>query len=160
MVLGALALALSVAVGAGWRGLFLGLLVGTIVVLLMARTAPLGATTGVDEGAKRPGLKAGVARAWRALRDRWILRWLVLYEFSDLMLDGLHGYIALYFVDVAKTSAAYAATAVAVGAGADLLGTLLLIPLLESEGSELPQDKRPCCTSPVRDILAGTPRRQ
>jgi FSR family fosmidomycin resistance protein-like MFS transporter len=131
VVLGALALALSVAVGAGWRGLFLGLLAATTAVLLMARRAPFGTTAAVDESARRPDLKDGVARAWRALRDRSILRWLVLYEFSDLMLDGLHGYIALYFVDVAKTSAAYAATAVAVAAGADLLGTLLLIPLLE-----------------------------
>lgn len=110
----------------------------------MARRAPLGATAAADESAKRPGLKDGVARARWAWRDRSIPRWLVLYEFSDLMLDRLHGYIAPYFVDVAMTSAAYVATAVAVGAYADLLDTPAAgTSLAESEVSEVHQDKRP-----------------
>lgn len=57
--------------------------------------------------------------------------WLVLLEFSDLMLDVLYGYLALYFVDVVGFSASKAALAVAVWTGFGLLGDFLLIPLLE-----------------------------
>lgn len=39
-----------------------------------------------------------------ALRQKEVLRWLVLLEFSDLMLDVLLGFLALYFVDVAGFS--------------------------------------------------------
>ncbi len=39
--------------------------------------------------------------ALSALRRGEVLRWLVLLQFSDLMLDVLLGFLALYFVDVA-----------------------------------------------------------
>lgn len=60
-----------------------------------------------------------------------MLRWLILLRFSDLMLDVLLGYLALYFVDVVGVTAGQAATAVAVWTGVGLLGDVLLIPLLE-----------------------------
>jgi FSR family fosmidomycin resistance protein-like MFS transporter len=59
------------------------------------------------------------------------LRWLVLLEFSDLMLDVLYGFLALYFVDVTGASPESAALGVAVWTGLGLLGDLLLIPLVE-----------------------------
>ena len=68
--------------------------------------------------------------ALQALRRGEVLRWLVLLQFSDLMLDILHGYLALYFVDVAGVTPSQAALAVAVWTGAGLAGDLLLIPLL------------------------------
>jgi FSR family fosmidomycin resistance protein-like MFS transporter len=67
---------------------------------------------------------------WRALRRGDVLRWLTLLAFSDLMLDVLLGYLALYFVDVTGVTSSQAATAVAVWTGVGLLGDLLLIPLL------------------------------
>ena len=69
--------------------------------------------------------------ALRALRRVEVLRWLTLLEFSDLMLDVLLGFLALYFVDVVGTTPAQAGLAVAVWTGLGLLGNLLLIPLLE-----------------------------
>ena len=72
-----------------------------------------------------------IAATMKAVRSRSVLRWLVLLELSDLMLDGLHGYLALYFVDVAETSAAQAAVGVVIWTGFGLLGGLMLIPLLE-----------------------------
>lgn len=77
------------------------------------------------------GLSAGFAAAWRALRRREVLRWLVLLQLSDLMLDCFHGFIALYFVDVAGVSESRAALAVAVWTGVGLAGDFLVIPLLE-----------------------------
>jgi FSR family fosmidomycin resistance protein-like MFS transporter len=75
--------------------------------------------------------KAGIRRAIRAASRMEVLRWLVLLEFSDLMLDVLLGFLALYLVDVVKVSPAQASLAVGVWAGVGLLGDLLLIPLLD-----------------------------
>ncbi|MCD6285541.1 MAG: hypothetical protein J7M39_06475, partial [Anaerolineae bacterium] len=59
-----------------------------------------------------------------------VLRWLLLLQFSNLMLDVLLGYLALYFVDVAQVTLTQTSTAVAVWTGVGLLGDLLIIRLL------------------------------
>jgi FSR family fosmidomycin resistance protein-like MFS transporter len=56
---------------------------------------------------------------------------LVLLEFSDLMLDVLLGFLALYFHDVVGLTGAQAAGAVFIWLVVGLLGDFLLIPLLE-----------------------------
>ena len=66
-----------------------------------------------------------------ALKNRIVLRWLILLEFSDLMLDILHGFLALYLVDVMNLSMANAAFVLTLYTGIGLAGDLLLIPLLE-----------------------------
>jgi FSR family fosmidomycin resistance protein-like MFS transporter len=81
--------------------------------------------------AEHGGFVAGVKEALRALKRREVLRWLTLLEFSDLMLDILLGFLALYFVDVAGATPAQAGIAVAAWTGVGLLGDFLLIPLLE-----------------------------
>jgi FSR family fosmidomycin resistance protein-like MFS transporter len=83
------------------------------------------------ESEARISFVQGMKNALAALRRRELLRWLVLLEFSDLMLDILLGYLALYCVDVAHVSEAEAGLAVAVWTGIGLLGDVLLIPLLE-----------------------------
>ncbi|HEU5420549.1 MAG TPA: MFS transporter [Streptosporangiaceae bacterium] len=75
--------------------------------------------------------QARVRRARRALRDRSVLRWLILLEVSDLLLDAFTGFVALYLVAVAGVSPAQAALAVGVRLAADLAGTAVLIPVLE-----------------------------
>jgi MFS transporter, FSR family, fosmidomycin resistance protein len=60
-----------------------------------------------------------------------VLRWLTLLTFSDLMLDVLLGFLALYFVDVVGVTPAQAGVAVGVWTACGLLGDLLIIPLLE-----------------------------
>jgi FSR family fosmidomycin resistance protein-like MFS transporter len=55
----------------------------------------------------------------------------VLLEFSDLMLDVLLGFLALYFHDVAGLTEIQSVSAVIVWLAAGLLGDFLLIPLLE-----------------------------
>jgi MFS transporter, FSR family, fosmidomycin resistance protein len=69
--------------------------------------------------------------ALQALRRGEVLRWLILLQFSDLMMDVLLGYLALYFVDVVGVPVGRASVAVAVWSGLGLLGDFLLIPLLE-----------------------------
>ena len=60
-----------------------------------------------------------------------MLRWLVLLQVADLLLDVLTGFVALYFVAVAGVSPARAALAVGVRLAADLAGSAVLIPVLE-----------------------------
>src|SRR5690606_13384 len=52
-------------------------------------------------------------------------------QLSDLMLDVLHGYLALYFVDVVGVEPLQAGLAVVVWTGVGLAGDILLLPLLE-----------------------------
>jgi len=73
----------------------------------------------------------GLRNAIRALRRRDVLRWIALLQFSDLMLDVLYGFLALYFVDVAGLDASQAGLAVLVWTGVGLVGDFLIIPLLE-----------------------------
>ena len=110
------------------RNLCAWLLVLTLIPLAMAYRFRSG--IGQRESAKTD-FKAGMVDALRALRRGEVLRWLALLQFSDLMLDVLLGFLALYFVDVAGATPAQAGAAVAVWTGLGLLGNLLLIPLLE-----------------------------
>lgn len=114
----------------GWRPAFGILAVLTTIILLFAwKRIP---DTGRDASdLSLPILFDGIRGAFRALKDKAILRWLVLLEFSDLLLDVFYGFLPLYFVDVAGFTPAQAAAAVAVWTGVGLLGDFLLIPLLE-----------------------------
>ncbi len=128
VLLGPLTLLGFVSSGAGWRPLLglwavLALIVGLGFALRSGEMRAHAATSG--------SLWTGFKDALNTLRQRHVLRWLILLEFSDLMLDGLYRYIALYFVDVAGTDEGYAIGIVALWSGVGLLGSLLIIPLLE-----------------------------
>jgi len=138
VVAGPIALGVAATLGLGWRGLFLlfaGLTLTLLALVYRARSpTPPHADTPTLPHSHTPmasSLKAGVVNALRALRRPEVLRWLTLLEFSDLMLDVLLGFLALYFVDVVGATPTQAGAAVAVLTGTGLLGDLLLIPLLE-----------------------------
>ncbi|MDX6270866.1 MAG: transporter, family, fosmidomycin resistance protein [Acidobacteriota bacterium] len=152
---GSLTLNAAVAAGATWRAWFGVMSAVALSLVLAARRFAFAATTrhsaapleradasheqtdttverdDADAHAARPGIRQGALDAWRAVRRGAVLRWLVLLEFSDLMLDGFHAFLALYFVDVVGTSDREAGLAIAVWTGVGLGGDLLLIPLLE-----------------------------
>ncbi len=116
----------------GWRGVYLGLAVLAIalVAFLIPRRSVLEGNA-VHQTDVRKGLVSGLRSAFLLL-GRWsVMRWLVLLEFSDLMLDILHAFLALYLVDVAGLTPAEAAIAIAVWTGVRLAGDLAIIPLLE-----------------------------
>jgi MFS transporter, FSR family, fosmidomycin resistance protein len=130
IVAGPLALGALVAFGLGWRGMY-GIMVALYLLAVIAAAmfrrpyAPH-----VDES--QPFNLIGSFRiALGTLRQWPVLRWLVLLQFSDLMLDILHGYLALYFVDVVGVDEAGAGLAVVIWTGVGLLGDALLLPLLE-----------------------------
>ena len=76
-------------------------------------------------------LRLGFRAAFAALRRREVLRWLILLDLADFMLDVLLVFLALYFVDVVGVTPFWAGVAVAVWSAVGLLGDALLIPLLE-----------------------------
>jgi len=107
--------------GLGWRGLLGGFALLTLALLLVVPAA--GAAMGDGE-------RLRLREALRAITRREVLRWLLLLELSDLLLDGFGSFLALYLVDEAGTSVATAGLAVAVWAAAGLAGSVLLLPLL------------------------------
>ncbi|MBP7690288.1 MAG: MFS transporter [Anaerolineales bacterium] len=131
VVAGPLVLALSVGAGAGWRGAFLLAAGGALALTGLAARVRFPAAPPADPAeAGRPSW-SGWRAALGALARPAVLRWLVLLEFSDFMLDVLLGFLALYLVEAAGATPAQGALAVAVWAGVGLLGDALLIPLLE-----------------------------
>lgn len=134
VVAGPLLLGAALFAGQSWRSVMLALGGLTLLITFLAWRQPRLRANGHaarDEAGAPLGLRAGLRQAWRAVRQRTVLRWLVLLEFSDFMLDVLLGFMALYFVDVVGVSPALAGTAVAVWSGAGLLSDAVLIPLLE-----------------------------
>jgi len=136
VVAGPLLLGAGIALGLGWRGVFVLLaglaLVLSVVALRQPRLRANGASSAEDEaGEQGGGLGAGLRRAAAALRRGVVLRWLALLEFSNFMLDILLGFMALYFVDVVGVNPALAGVAVAVWSAVGLVGDALIIPILE-----------------------------
>ena len=134
VVLGPLLLSGLAFAGFGWRGVFIVLAGVSLLVLVFAwlrlpkTPAGLGALPSVTK------VWSGLRGALAVLRGGEALRWLLLLQFSNLMLDVLLGFLALYFVDVDRLTAAQAALGIAVWSGLALLGDFLLIPLLEKVG--------------------------
>jgi FSR family fosmidomycin resistance protein-like MFS transporter len=117
------ALALAVFLGLGWRGLFVAFAALALVLVVLAARVELDHR---PDGAERPH----VLDALRALRRRDVVRWLVLLELSDLLLDVLLGYLALYFVDEVGAGEGAAGAAVATFTAAGLVGSVLVLRLL------------------------------
>lgn len=119
------------ALGFGWRGTFLALAFLSGIVLIFAwRKIPHDAVhlpQFPSFSSLLAGLKSALASAWQP----GVLRWLLLLDFADLMLDVLLGFLALYFHDVVGLDEAQAAGAVFIWLAVGLLGDFLLIPLLE-----------------------------
>jgi FSR family fosmidomycin resistance protein-like MFS transporter len=120
-VVGPALIAAGVALGFGWRGVLVGLAVAAVPLALAVRSVPQ-----LPAAEARPSAGSFM----RAFRNREVLRWLALLEATDLLGDVFHGFLALYFVDVAGTGAVEAALAVAVWTAAAFIGDLALLPLL------------------------------
>ncbi len=129
VVLGPLALAGVVWTGLGWRPAFAA--VAVLALALAMRTRRIRFTRSVEVEVEDSSFNAGLRGAFRSLRRKEVRRWLILLEFSDLMLDILLGFLALYMVDVGGATPVQAGLAVGVWSVFGLLGDFLLIPLLE-----------------------------
>jgi FSR family fosmidomycin resistance protein-like MFS transporter len=110
--------------GLGWRGVLAALALASLPLALATRRVPSAAA------ADGQSLRESVSAALACLRRREVLRWLALLEAADFLLDVFHGYLALYFVDVARVDAGAAALGVATWTGAGLVGDFLLLMVL------------------------------
>ena len=131
VVLGPLLLSGMALIGFGWRGVFVALAGLSVLALVFVWGRLPEAPNSLHSLPRLSDLASGLRGAFAALHSGEALRWLVLLQFSDLMLDVLLGFLALYFVDVTGLSAGQAALGIAVWSGLSLLGDFLLIPLLE-----------------------------
>jgi MFS transporter, FSR family, fosmidomycin resistance protein len=137
---GPLLLTVVLAAGGSWRAGFLALAavsgltwLGTCLRHASARPASAEETEAEDPAE---------ARAWTeraretlvALRTWRTLRWLLLTEVANLLVDVFTGFLALYLVDVAHLAPAVAALAIAIRLGAALAGDAALIVILERVG--------------------------
>ncbi|MBD2540999.1 MFS transporter [Coleofasciculus sp. FACHB-SPT36] len=131
-VLGPLALAGAIAFHQSWRSVFLLLAVLTGLLVGMLWQYPIATpTASSDIDQPTHSFKDGIRYAIQSLKRGNVLRWLTLLQFSDLMLDVLSGFLALYFVDVVGVNNTQASFALTAWLGFGLLGDFLLIPLLE-----------------------------
>jgi FSR family fosmidomycin resistance protein-like MFS transporter len=138
VVAGPLLLSAAGRLGLDWRGAFAVLAALTVPLVAAIWRAPSAAAppAGGGQPALWRAMRDGMAGALHALRRREVLRWLVLLELGDLILDVLLGFLALYFVDVVGTSSAQAALAVAVWTGVGLIGDVLIIAVLKRVSGE------------------------
>lgn len=131
VVIGPLVLTAIIALGADWRLFFIGAGLLSLAATLWILRLPNSQALRTDGNGDELGIRENLRRAGRLLRRRDVWRWLVLLEFSNLMLDVMFGLLALYMVDIVGVSEAQAALAIVVWTGVGLLGDFLLIPLLE-----------------------------
>jgi len=132
-VLGPLVLGAFVYFGLGWRGTYVLLAsISTCCLLAALRHLPPDKET----ASRFPSFDSvfdGFRAAFSALKRGEVWRWLLLLEFSDLMLDVLLGFLALYFVDVARATHTQAGIAVTVWLALGMLTDLLFIPFIDRQ---------------------------
>lgn len=128
--IGPLALAGAIALHQGWRNVFFTLAALTLGLVSLVWKSPM-TTVSTRVNLPNPSIHKVIGHVIHALKQRNVLRWLTLLQFSDLMLDVLRGFLALYFVDVVGTGNTQASFAFTIWLGFGLLGDLWLIPLLE-----------------------------
>jgi MFS transporter, FSR family, fosmidomycin resistance protein len=152
---GPLLLTAVLAAGGGWRAVFgaLALFAGLTWLGAFLRRAPEPPVTGppvtgppvtgppvtgppvteaaAEEPAKERSWTERARETLVALRTWKTLRWLILIEVANLLLDVFTGFLALYLVDVVHLRPAVAALAIAIRLGAALAGDAALIAILE-----------------------------
>jgi len=123
--------------GLGWRGAYALLAsFSTLCLFLAIRRVPSDA----NSHAPFPSFLSifeGFRGVLSALKRKEVWRWLILLEFSDLMLDVLLSYLALYFVDVAQVTESRAGIAVTFWLALGLLTDLLFIPFIDRQPNSM-----------------------
>jgi FSR family fosmidomycin resistance protein-like MFS transporter len=142
-VAGPLLLTAVLAAGGGWRAAYLVLAVAAALAWLgTCLRDPLPAGSAAAPPALDPeaaGPEAAGGQPWSArarevraaLRDWSVMRWLLLLQVADLLVDVFTGFLGLYLVKVVHLSPAVAALAIAIRLGAGLAGDAALVVVLE-----------------------------
>ena len=152
-VAGPLLLTAVLAAGGGWRAAYLVLAAAAALAWLgtcLRDPLPAGSAAAAPEaapldpeaaGSEAASLKPEAAdgQPWSArarevlaaLRDWSVLRWLLLLQVADLLVDVFTGFLGLYLVKVVHLSPAIAALAIAIRLGTGLASDAALVVMLE-----------------------------
>jgi MFS transporter, FSR family, fosmidomycin resistance protein len=118
----------AVFAGPGWRGAYAVTAIVSAAALASRAFAPAPTSGHREPG---PGFRQALVAALRSLVRPEVVRTVALLEASDLMLDVLTGYLALYFVDVLRQPPWFGALVVGVRVGAGLAGDVISVQVLE-----------------------------
>jgi FSR family fosmidomycin resistance protein-like MFS transporter len=132
-VAGPLLLVAVLASGGSWRAAYLVLAgVATLAwlgtCLRKPHPAPVAAESEPEDDL---AFMDRVRMVLTALRDWSILRWALLINVADLLVDVFTGFLALYLVEVVHLAPTIAALAIAIRLGAGLAGDAVLVIVLE-----------------------------
>jgi MFS transporter, FSR family, fosmidomycin resistance protein len=136
-LIGPTLLAAAFAVGIGWRLPYLGLALFalSLAVIVWRKPFPPHPLEASHNSETVFSWRALPCMMWsnlvHALRVKALFRWVALLEMSDLMLDVLTSYMALYFSDVVGLSPTQTSLVLTVLMITSLASDLLLIPILE-----------------------------
>jgi len=131
-LIGPLLLAAGFALGLGWRWAFTVMAGLALILTLVVWAKRFPPHSGASEDADgHPDLRALWQGLRQALADPGLMRWVILLQFSDLLLDVYTGYAALYFADVVGLSAAQTSLVLGLLMAAGIVSDVILIPLLE-----------------------------
>lgn len=131
---GPLLAAALLAAGLSWRWnyLYLAGLALLLTVLLLPRRFPAHRHTPAEEGHFTfHEVRRLLPELWRAIQNIHLMRWFILLDLSDLLLDVFLSYSALYFADVVGFTPAQVGLMMGALMAAGLAANLILIPLLE-----------------------------
>lgn len=120
---------LAFGIGYGWREMYLAFAGAAGVYTALVWRVAFNTHGGATEAQIAPRQLA--RDFFNAFRHGELIRFVLLTELADLMLDKLFDITGLYFHDVVGVDFAQAAFASAVFSSAGLVGSILLIPLLE-----------------------------
>jgi len=132
VLVGTLLVSTTVALGWGWRGGF-----GALVVLTLLLTAQLRScrfphlTAHAENPSESVHFWQGLHRALQLLRQGNVVRWLLLLDLADLMLDIFMKLLPLYLISIAQMNETGTSLVVTFCVALGLVGDVLLIPLLE-----------------------------
>ncbi len=132
-VLGPILLSIFVYFGLGWRETYALVAVVSAFCLLAAFRLVPPDDASISHLPSFKSVYDGFRSALSALKRRDAWRWLLLLEFSDLMLDVFLGFLALYFVDVAQATPTQAGIAVTVWLTMGMLTDFLFIPFIDRQ---------------------------
>ncbi len=124
-----IAAAIAFGLGYGWRELYLALAGAAGVYVVLVWRVAFNSHDGAEGEEIAPG--SLVRDFFAAFRNSMLVRFVLLTELADLMLDKLYEVTGLYFFDVVGVDLTQAALASAVYTVVGLAGNILLIPVLE-----------------------------
>lgn len=116
-------------VGYGWRALYWAVAGVAAVYIAVLFPQRFTAHDGAEQELVSP--RHMWRTLWEGLNNKELLRWILLTELADLMLDKSLEVTGLYFHDVVGVSLAAASGAVAWVSLVGLIGSLALVPLIE-----------------------------